>query len=153
MRDVKSIVRRKNVNFIDAAGQVARDLPDQRGWIERFRIALGMSVTDLALRVGVTRPSISKLESREKEGSVSIGQLEKVAAAMGGKLVYAIIPAGKTVDEIVMSQARKKASKIVTRTRTHMALEAQSEGLQSKEDAIEELANELAREIRRDFWK
>ena len=44
-----------------------------------------------------------------------------------------------------MEQARTKAARIVRRTRAHMALEAQSEGLQSQKDAIEELASEMAR--------
>jgi len=72
---------------------------------------------------------------------------------MGGKLVYAIIPREGTVDEIVMTQARKKAKRIIQRTRDHMALEEQTEGLRSREEMIEDLASEIAREMPRGFWK
>lgn len=153
MRNVKSTLRRRNIELIDLASRAMSNAPNRRGWIERFRLALGMSITDLAERVGVSRPSISKLESREKDGSVTIKQIDKIAEAMGGKLVYAIVPTEGKMEDIVMNQARKKAKRIIRRTRAHMALEAQSEGLQSQEEAIEELAEEMAREMARDFWK
>jgi cell division protein FtsB len=76
-----------------------------------------------------------------------------MAEAMGGKLVYAIIPHKGAVEEIVMAQARRKAKRIIQRTRAHMALEEQIEGLRSQEEMIEELAKEIAREMPRDFWK
>ncbi len=55
--------------------------------------------------------------------------------------------------DIVKEQAREKARRIVKRTRVYMALEAQSEGLQIQDDAIEERAEDLDREMERDFWK
>ena len=76
-----------------------------------------------------------------------------MAEAMGGKLVYAIIPREGSIEEIVMAQARKKARRIIQRTRAHMALEEQTEGLRSLEELIEELAEEIVREMPRDFWK
>lgn len=153
MRDVKWALRRKNSEQIDFVGTAMAGIPVDRGWVKRFRVALGMSITDVAERVGVSRPSISKLEVREKEGSITLKQLDRVAAAMGGKLVYAIVPADGTVEDIIMTQARKKASQFVRRTRAQMSLEAQSEGLQCQDDAIKELAEELASEMARNFWK
>ncbi len=153
MRDVKTTIRRQNAVLIETASAALEDLPPHRGWIERFRVALGMSITDLAARVGVSRPSLSKLEDREKDGAVTMKQIDKVAAAMGGKLVYAIVPTEGSIDDLVMAQARRKAERIIARTRAHMALEAQSEGLDQPGDAAEELAEELAREMARDFWK
>ena len=82
-----------------------------------------------------------------------MNQLEKMAEAMGGKLVYAIIPREGPVKEIVMAQARKKARRIVQCTRAHIALEEQTEGLSSQEEMIEEFASEIAREMPRNFWK
>ena len=76
-----------------------------------------------------------------------------MADAMGGKLVYAIIPRDGAVEDIVMTQARAKARRIIQRTRAHMALEEQTEGLRSQDEMIEELAGEIAREMPRDFWR
>jgi predicted DNA-binding mobile mystery protein A len=112
-----------------------------------------MSITDLAAKAGLDRSVVSRAEQREKDGNITIKQIDKIAEAMGGKLVYAIIPKEGRVEDLVMEQARKKASRVVRRTRAHMALEAQSEGLQSQEDAIEELASEMAREMARGFWR
>ncbi|GAA6162194.1 hypothetical protein NBRC116589_43680 [Ruegeria sp. HU-ET01832] len=153
MRSVKNILRRWNAGLIDTAGAALSDVPSCEGWVELYRTALGMSITDLAERVGVSRAYISKLETQEKSGSVNIKQIDKVAHAMGGKLVYAIVPIEGTVEDIVMTQAREKATRMVKRVRAQMTLDAISEGLPSEAVTIEELAEDLAREMARDFWK
>lgn len=153
MRNVKSTARRKNSEAIDAISRALAQHHHRRGWIERFRAALGMSITDLAAKAGLDRSVVSRAEKREKDGNITIKQIEKIAEAMGGKFVYAIIPQEGRVEDLIMEQARKKAKRVVTRTRAHMALEAQSEGLQNQEDAIEELASEMAREMQRGFWR
>lgn len=153
MRTVKDIARRKNSEAIDAVGRALAKNHPKRGWIELFRSALGMSITDLAKKTGLDRSVISRAEKREKEGNITIQQIEKIADAMGAKFVYAIVPSQGNVDDLIIMQARKKAERIIKRTRAHMALEAQTEGLQSQEDAIEELASDLARNIDRGFWR
>jgi hypothetical protein len=82
-----------------------------------------------------------------------VNELEKMADAMGGKLVYAIFPREGDIGQIIMVQARQKAKRIVQRTRAHMASEEQAEGLRSQEEMIEKLASEIAHEMPRDFWK
>lgn len=72
---------------------------------------------------------------------------------MGGRVVYAIVPREGAVEEIVLTQARAKARRIIRRTRAHMAIEEQSEGLRSEADMVEELAADIIREGRRDFWR
>jgi predicted DNA-binding mobile mystery protein A len=123
------------------------------GWIATFQEAIGMNVPALAERLGVSRNSVYSSIQNEQAGTISLNQLDKMADAMGGKLVYAIIPREGPIDEIFMAQARKKASRIVQRARAHMALEEQTEGLRDREDMIEELAEEIARDMPRDFWK
>ncbi|PWE33417.1 mobile mystery protein A [Maritimibacter sp. 55A14] len=123
------------------------------GWIATFQEAIGMSAAALAERLGISRNSVYSSIQNEQAGTISLNQLDKMAEAMGGKLVYAIVPREGTVDDIVMAQARNKAKRIIQRTRAHMALEEQAEGLRSQEEMIEELAVEIAREMPRDFWK
>ena len=123
------------------------------GWILTFQEAIGIGASTVAERLGVSRNSVYSSVRNERAGTISLNQLEKMAEAMGGTLVYAIIPREGPVEEIVMAQARKKARRIVQRTRAHMALEEQTEGLRSKEEMIGELASEIAREMPRDFWK
>lgn len=123
------------------------------GWILTFQESIGIGASAVAERLGVSRNSVYSSVQNERAGTISLNQLDKMAEAMGGKLVYAIVPREGPVEEIVMARARKKARRIVQRTRAHMALEEQTEGLRSKEEMIEELASEIAREMPRDFWK
>jgi len=139
---------------ITQAAQMARAFAKPLGgWIATFQEAIGMSAPALAERLGVSRNSVYSSIQNEQAGSISLNQLDKMAEAMGGKLVYAIIPREGSVEGIVIAQARKKAKRIVQRTRTHMALEEQTEGLRSQDEMIEDLAGEIAREMPRDFWK
>ncbi|MDA3857557.1 MAG: hypothetical protein PF480_04835 [Roseovarius sp.] len=123
------------------------------GWLATFQEAIGMSAPVLAKRLGISRNSVYSSIEKERLGSISVNQLEKMANAMGGKLIYAIVPREGNIEQIIMTQARKKAKRIIQRTRAHMVLEEQTEGLRSQEEMIEELASDLVREMPRDFWK
>ena len=123
------------------------------GWIATFQEAIGMNAPALAERLDVSRNTIYASIQNEQAGTISLNQLEKVAEAMGGRLVYAIVPREGAVEEIVLAQARAKARRIIQRTRAHMALEEQSEGLRSDAAMIEDLAADIIWEGRRDFWQ
>lgn len=151
---VSSAKQRQAASKINGAAETAQSfVKPLGGWIAAFQEAIGMSAPALAKRLGVSRNSVYSSIQNEQAGTISLNQLEKMAEAMGGKLVYAIIPREGPVEEIVMAQARKKAKRIIQRTRAHMALEEQTEGLRSQEEMVEELAGEIAREMPRDFWK
>ncbi len=122
------------------------------GWLSVFRQAQGMSVSDLAKRAGLSRSRVSEAQKYEAEGRVTLNTLERIADAMGGKLVYAVVPKNGTIEDMVHEQARKKARRIVKRARAHMALEQQTEGLPLEEEEIEALASDMIRGMKRDFW-
>ena len=139
------------INQADHATQIlAKPLG---GWIATFQETIGMSAPALAERLGVSRNSVYSSIQNEQAGTISLNQFDKRAEAMGGKPVYAIIPREGSVEEIVMAQARKKAKRAIQRTRTHMALEEQTEGLRSQEEMIEELAHDIAFDRPRDLWR
>lgn len=123
------------------------------GWIAAFQEAIAMNAPALAERLRVSRNSIYASIQNEQAGTISLNQLDKIAEAMGGRLVYAIIPREGPVEEIVLAQARAKARRILQRTQAHMALEEPSEGLRGEADMIEELAADIIHEGRRDFWQ
>ena len=146
--------QRQAARKINQATQVAQVfVKPLGGWVATFQEAIGMSAPALAERLGISRNSVYSSIQNEQAGTISLNQLEKMAEAMGGKLIYAIIPRDGQVEDIVMAQARKKAKRVIQRTRAHMALEEQTEGLRSQEEMIEELARENARDMPRDFWK
>lgn len=139
---------------IDQAARLAKSLAKPvGGWIATFQEAIGMNAPALAERLNVSRNTIYASIKNEKAGTISLNQLEKIAEAMGGRLVYAIVPREGPVQDIVLAQARAKARHIIKRTRAHMALEEQSEGLRSEAEMVEELAADIVREGRRDFWQ
>ena len=145
--------RRQAVSTVNAAAKASEGIRQPiGGWIALFQSALGLSNIQLAKDVSVSRNSLHKSLENEKAGSISLNQLSKIADAMGGRLVYAIVPKQGDVEDIVMRQARKKAKRIILRTRSHMALEEQSEGLRTQDEMIEELATQMARELKRGFW-
>ena len=78
--------------------------------------------------------------------------MEKLAEAMGGRFVYAIVPEGG-VDDVLRKQAHKKAEAIVKRASAHMALEKQSLMPEQTQDEITRLADELMRQRPSDFWE
>ncbi|MFZ7093620.1 hypothetical protein [Primorskyibacter sp. 2E233] len=139
---------------INQAASLAKSLAKPiGGWIATFQEAIGMNAPALAERLGISRNNIYAAIQNEQAGTISVNQLEKIAEAMGGRFVYAIIPREGPVEEIVLAQARAKARRIIQRTRAHMALEEQTEGLRSEAEMIEELAADIIREGRRDFWQ
>jgi predicted DNA-binding mobile mystery protein A len=151
---VSRIRKRQAQDKINQAAGMAPTLARPLGgWIATFQDAIGMSAPVLADRLGISRNSVYSSIRNEEAGTISLNQLDKLAEAMGGRLVYAIVPREGSVEDIIMARARKKARRIVERTRAHMALEEQSEGLRSREEMIEDLAGEIAREMPRDFWK
>ena len=147
-------LRRHIEGRINRAAQAAPDLVvPPGGWIETFMEAVGMSASVLAGRLGISRNSVYSSIKNERARTVSLNQLDKMAEAMGGRLVYAIIPREGSVEEIVSNQAKRKAARIVQRTWAQMALEEQTEGFLSPKEMAEELVEDFVREMPRDLWK
>ena len=153
MSGVKDTAMRQYARLLNrAAQQVAGLQPPKEGWIAVMRKALGMSAPELARRMGVTKPAIYQAERKEREGGVTLQHMEKLAEALGGRFVYAIVP-NDSVEEVLRSQARKKAEGVIKRASAHMALEKQSLTQTQTREEIERLADELLRERPSDFWE
>ena len=65
-----------------------------------------------------------------------------MAAAMGARFVYAIIPE-RNIEDILDARARSKAKALVKHASIHMALEDQALSTQRLHAEIERLAKEL----------
>lgn len=134
-----------------AAGPV-RDLAIPReGWIRTMRKALGMSGAQLGRRVGVSRAQIAQSERNETSGAITLRTLQNLAEAMGGRLVYAIVPAQST-ETLVSARATEKARQIVGKAATHMALEKQSLSDENHAFEIKRLQAELLSRMPKDLW-
>jgi predicted DNA-binding mobile mystery protein A len=100
----------------------------QHGWLRAIREALGMSIAQVAQRMGVTRVRILEFEKAEEDNRITLGSLKRVAEAMNCKLVYAVVPKSGTITELAERQAREEASKRVLSVEHNMALENQAPG-------------------------
>ena len=57
-------------------------------WVKNIRIAMGMNLSQLAIRMNITRQSLAKLEANEAAGTITIRSLRKLAHALECKFVY-----------------------------------------------------------------
>ena len=81
-----------------------------------------------------------------------MNSLKDVANAMDLKLIYALVPKGGTINDLIQLKAEKLAQKIVLRTNQNMKLEDQGIGDEKIAKTIKELANEIKREMRKSLW-
>ncbi len=122
----------------------------QEGWVCAVRKALHMSLRQLAGRIGTTQQSASRLEKNEANCSITLKSLRKAAEAMDCKLVYALVPNDGNLEDIIRKQALKKAKEIVDPVDHSMMLEEQNVGY--RQDQIQRLADELARDLSHKLW-
>lgn len=150
---VRQTARRQYARIIDGASKSVEGLSAPReGWIATMRKALGMSAPQLARRAQVSKAAIYQAERKEREGGITIRQMEKLAASLGGRFVYAIVPGEGDIRDHVLAQARAKAGSIVRRASSHMALENQSLPDNQVSQEIERLTHNLARDMPPGLW-
>ena len=116
-------------------------------WINTVREAIGMTAIQLANRLGITQPRISKMEMNEE--NLKISTMKKIAQALNCDFVYYFKPQN-SFQEIVENQARKKAIEILQQVNLNMALENQSI---VTDEVIEDLVQELIYKDTKKIWE
>ena len=76
----------------------------------------------------MTPQAVRDLEMREAEGKVTLTALGNAARSLNMKLVYAIVPVGCTVSDLIRIQAKRIAEEAIRRTSVSMSLEDQAIG-------------------------
>lgn len=141
-RQIKEVGRQQLDRRIDAIrGALSALRPPPRGWVASLRTALGMTQAHLAKRMGVARQAITQLEQRELHGSVTVKALQDAAHALGGELVYAIVPE-RSIHDTLEERANRLARQMAASVRHSMRLEDQETG-----SDLEERVREIAREL------
>ena len=121
------------------------------GWIASVRQALGMSKTQLAKRIDITRPSLDELESNEFKETITLASLRKVADALGCDVQYVLVPR-KPLEQMIAERALKKASTKLGRVNQSQALEASALEAASLSGAVVDLAKEYEVNRPADLW-
>lgn len=118
--------------------RAAPTAPPRSGWIRAIRDALGMSARELANRVGLSAQRISQIEQAERDGSLTLANLERVAAALDCSVEYVLVP-HQPLDDIVWQRAMEKAAAEVAEVDHTMALEDQRPDAESTRRQIDEV--------------
>jgi len=122
------------------------------GWIYSVRTALRMTLKQLGAKLNITAQSVKEIEQREKNGSITLNSLKEVGNALDLQLVYGFIPKEKSLKAMIDKRAREIAEKIVFRTSATMSLEDQQNTTERIRQAIDDLTEEIKREMPRYLW-
>src|SRR5690606_5181390 len=112
----------------------------------------GMSLQQLANKLGITRQSALDIEVREQNGSISLKRLQEAAEAMDMRVVYALVPKDGSLENLIDRKARELATKIVSRTSQTMRLEDQEPSPERLQKAVETRVNLLREELPKSLW-
>ena len=126
-------------------------LPPREGWIAAIRKALGMSGSVLAQRMGISQSAQAQYEKSERERSISLQTLEKVAHALDAELVYAIVPRltlRATLEEKALEQAKERVLPLAH----SMGLESQATSSESLQSEVEQIQKQLL-ENPKQLWR
>lgn len=131
---------------------VSLPLTPEEGWVHWIRKALNMSLRQLGKRLNITAQSVNDLERRERDSSITLHALQQAAEAMNMKLIYALVPKEKGIEDLIRQRAEEKAREIVMRTHQSMSLEMQGLGKDFLEKAVRSKTEELLRQTPRYLW-
>lgn len=150
---MKKIILHQYQEIVDQAvsGRVVDLTLPSEGWIRTLRKSLGMSGAQLGRRLGISRAQVAQSERNELSGAITLKTLQNLAQAMGGRVVYAIVPEQDT-QTMVSARAEHKAAQIVSQADTHMALEKQSISEDSRRFEINRIKKELLEKMPNDLW-
>ncbi len=113
-----------------------------RGWIRAIRDSLGMSMRQLADRMGVGQSRIARIEQDELSGALTIKTLERIADNLDCIFVYGFAPR-TTLEDTVRKQAVHIARERMNEISHHMYLEAQELTNHHSKAAFENIVEEI----------
>lgn len=150
---IEAVVLKQYQNKVNQALKCFGDyaMPTSEGWLKTVRKALGMSGSQLAKRLGVTKGRVSQAESAEQSGSATLKSMQSMAQAMGCRFVYAIVPE-KEIESVIKDRAVLKAKEQIKAASTQMALEAQSLNDEQLAFEVDRLASEVIEKMPSDLW-
>lgn len=122
------------------------------GWVKTIRLALGMSLQQLANKLGKTKQSVHEIETREQEGAITLRSLREAARALDMDLVYGFVPKDGTLEKYIERKARELAIQIVSRTSNTMKLEDQKNTDERIKKAIEERTMIIKQTLPKTLW-
>ena len=122
------------------------------GWIHEIRSSLGMSMQDLASRMGVIRQRVERIEKDEMLDKLTLETVKRVAEALECDFVYYLKPK-TSLQKTLEKQAEVSAKIIAARVNQSMALEEQKVSAKSEKAILEDIKDELLRKEDKRIWR
>ena len=147
----KKVAREQLDKKLDSLKTFATSGIPQQGWIKTVREALGLSARQLGEKAGIDQSRISRLENAEKDGSLKLSSLQKVAKGLNMRFIYGFV-SENTLEEMVRSQARKIALRRLKQLNNTMRLEKQELSDEEQKKALEDMIEKILVDQPKDFW-
>ncbi len=151
MKPIKLMLKQLN-RQLEPWSQAKTFFQPRYGWAGCLRKALGMTMPQLAKRLGVARSRVIKIQQAEQSGSLTIHTLREVANALECDLVYAFIPR-QPLPTLLRVQAEKIAKQRFGRVSHSMVLENQSVAEPYQKEQLEEMINALLSGSPKYLWE
>jgi predicted DNA-binding mobile mystery protein A len=122
------------------------------GWLRTVRLAVGITVAEMAKRLGVGGSEVYRMEYAEGRGVIELQTLRRAAEALGCDLVYGLSPREETLAAIAAESAETREQKRAKsrERRLKKAREKRREAAR-KRWAVEEQAR--LEEEWREYWR
>jgi len=152
MRNKNKLILDQLNRKIEPFNKISKIIIPEKGWIYTIRKSLNMTLEQLGRRMEISRQGVKKIEEREASGSITLNTLREIGNALDMKLIYGFSSKYESIEEMVNIKANKLATNIVLRTHQNMQLENQANSEDQIKNAIQELAEEIKREMRKSLW-
>ena len=150
-RDYSQLKLKQMEELLQPLRRLARAQVPREGWVRAVREALGMSAAQLAARINVTRQTVRDLEHSEATGKITLESLNRLAAALRCRVIYALVPE-KPLDEMQRARAREIADSLVKPVSHSMKLEAQSVSEREEQRQKDQIVRKLLEGDPRKLW-
>ncbi len=151
MKNTKGLRRMQLDRFFEGLVGLKTKVPSA-GWVKEIREALGMSMQDLASRLGVIKQRIERIEKDEVTGKLTLETMHKTAEGLNCEFVYFLVPK-ISLEEALKKQALTAARAITKDVENTMKLESQGTSTKAQKQLIEKLAQEMLSNQDRRIWK
>lgn len=148
----KALIQKQMDELIQSIVEGKQNAQTSVGWIQSTRLALGMSLRQLAERIGISASALTNFEKREQSDTVTLATLKKAANAMDMELVYFFKPKSGSIKSAIEKQATKKAQEILNQSNQTMKLEDQETSKKVQQLELERLKIDIMNKMPANLW-
>ncbi len=82
--------------------------PPGPGWLTEVRVASGLSASDVATRMAVSRSAVSYAEASERNGTIQLDVLRRYADAVDADVHYVLVPRASVLQSVDSKGRRRR---------------------------------------------